>query len=96
MRGPRLVVAVTAFGAVLFLLWAAFAPVEEVARAQGKVIPSSKGQIIQSSEPATVRQILVRPGQRVRRGELLVRMDDTESASALGQIQAEDRSLSAR
>ncbi|HWA62979.1 MAG TPA: HlyD family type I secretion periplasmic adaptor subunit [Caulobacteraceae bacterium] len=96
MRGPRLVVAVSALGLALFLAWAAFAPIEEVARAQGKVIPSSKGQIIQSSEPATVRAILVRPGQRVSRGELLVRMDDTESSSQLGQIQAENRSLTAR
>ncbi len=96
LRGPRLVVAVSALGLALFLAWAAFAPIEEVARAQGKVIPSSKGQIIQSSEPATVRAILVRPGQRVSRGELLVRMDDTESSSQLGQIQAENRSLTAR
>lgn len=96
LSGARLVIAVTAFGLVIFLAWAAFAPVEEVARAQGKVIPSSKGQIIQSSEPATVRAILVRGGQRVAKGELLVRMDDTESSSALGQIQAEDRSLTAR
>jgi len=90
------VIAVTAFGLAVFLAWAAFAPIDEVARAQGKVIPSSKGQIIQSSEAATVRAILVRGGQRVAKGELLVRMDDTESSSALGQIQAEDRSLTAR
>ncbi|MGA0604088.1 HlyD family type I secretion periplasmic adaptor subunit [Caulobacter sp. KR2-114] len=96
LRGSRLVIAVTAFGLIVFLAWAAFAPVEEVARAQGKVIPSSRGQIIQSSEPATVRAILVRGGQKVTKGELLVRMDDTESSSALGQIQAEDRSLTVR
>lgn len=96
LRGPRLIVTVAAAGVALFLLWSMLAQVDEVARAQGKVIPTSKGQIIQSSEPATVSAILVRPGQKVRKGELLVQMDSTESSAALGQIQAEGRSLTAR
>jgi len=60
------------------------------------VIPSSKAQLIQSAEPATVQELMVRSGQRVRRGQLLARLDDTQSASALGQIQAETEALSAR
>ncbi len=88
--------AVSAAGLVIFLVWAMLAQVEEVTRGQGKVIPSSKSQLIQASEPANIRDILVRAGQRVRKGELLIRLDDTQSSSALGQIQAEDRSLTAR
>jgi adhesin transport system membrane fusion protein len=96
MRGPRRVVLVSAACILVFLVWASVARVDEVTRAQGKVIPTSKGQIIQSASPSTVRAILVKPGQRVTKGELLVQLDDTESSSALGQIQAEDTSLSAR
>ena len=44
---------------------------DEVTRGQGKVIPTSKAQLIQSAEPATVRELLVRSGQRVRRGDFL-------------------------
>jgi adhesin transport system membrane fusion protein len=72
------------------------AQVDESTRGQGRVIPSSKVQIIQSADPATVEELLVRSGQRVSKGQLLVKLDDTESSSALGQIQAENQSLAAR
>ncbi|WP_237366906.1 HlyD family type I secretion periplasmic adaptor subunit [Rhizorhapis sp. SPR117] len=90
-------VIVACFAAVLiFVIWASLARVDEVTRGQGRVIPSSKMQIVQSSEPATIRDILVRSGQHVRKGQLLVRLDDTQSSSELGQIEAENKLLSAR
>jgi len=72
------------------------AQVDEVTSGQGKVIPISKAQLIQAAEPAIVEELMVRSGQRVRRGQLLARLDDTQSASELGQIQAETQALSAR
>lgn len=96
LHGSRLIIFASAVGFALFLLWAALASVDEVTRGQGRVIPSSKVQVVQSLEPASIRSILVRSGQRVRKGQLLVRMDNTESSSALGQIEAENRSLAAR
>lgn len=96
LRGPRLIVVSVAAGFVVFMLWAAIARVDEVTRGQGRVIPSSKSQLIQSAEPAVVKDILVRVGQRVRKNQLLVRMDDTQSSSELGQIEAQNRSLQAR
>ena len=95
-RGPRLVILISAFGFLLFLVWAALAQVDEVTRGQGQVIPSSRVQVIQSSDPATIREILVRSGQMVRQGQLLVRLDDTESSAALAQIEAENEALQAR
>jgi adhesin transport system membrane fusion protein len=68
------------------------AQVDEVTRGQGKVIPSSKAQLIQAAEPATVQELLVRPGQRVRRGQLLARLDNPQSR----QVQAETEALQAR
>ncbi|MCJ7420929.1 HlyD family type I secretion periplasmic adaptor subunit [Sphingomicrobium astaxanthinifaciens] len=80
-----------------FLLWAGLiAEVDEVTRGPGQVIPSSKVQLIQASEPAIVEELLVRSGERVEAGQLLARLDDTQSASALGEIAAETRSLEAR
>src|SRR3546814_10947602 len=61
----------------------------------GRVIPSSKAQVIQSAEPTTIEEILVRSGQKVSKGQLLVRLDDAMLASELGQLQAETRSLTA-
>jgi len=96
LRGPRLIIAVSVIGFVLFLAWSAFARVDEVTRGEGRVIPSSKLQVITSAEPGAIQEILVRSGQTVRKGQLLVRMDDSQSASQLGQIEAESQSLAAR
>lgn len=96
LTGSRLIIVASAIGFALFLLWAMLAQVDEVTSGQGKVIPSSKAQLIQSAEPATVLELMVRSGQRVRRGQLLARLDDTQSASELGQIEAETQALSAR
>jgi adhesin transport system membrane fusion protein len=96
LDGTRQVIVASGTGLLLFLLWASFAQVDEITRGQGRVIPSSKVQVVQSSEPASIRDILVRSGQRVLKGQLLVRLDDTESTSQLGQIEAENRSLGAR
>lgn len=85
-----------AIGFAVLLLWSMIAQVDEVTRGQGKVIPSSKVQLIQASDPSRVLELMVRSGQRVHRGELLARLDNSESASAVGQIQAETQSLSAR
>jgi adhesin transport system membrane fusion protein len=89
-----IVAAAAAFA--VFLLWASLAQVDEVTRGEGKVIPSSKLQVITAADPATVSELLVRSGQRVHKGQLLVRLDNPESESQLGQLQAETQSLQAR
>jgi membrane fusion protein, adhesin transport system len=96
LTGARLIILASSIGFGLFLLWAMLAHVDEATNGQGKVIPSSKAQIIQAAEPATIRELLVRSGQRVRKGQLLARLDDTQSSSELGQIEAETKSLAAR
>jgi adhesin transport system membrane fusion protein len=96
LTGPRLIIVTVAIGFAIFLLWAMLAQVDEVTAGQGKVIPSSKVQLIQAAEPTTISELLVRSGQRVRRGQLLARLDDTQSTSALGQIEAETKSLTER
>jgi membrane fusion protein, adhesin transport system len=96
MRGSRLIITASAVGFALFLIWAMVARVDEVSRGEGKVIPSSKQQVITAAEPGTIAEILVRAGQMVRKDQLLVRMDDSQSASQLGQVEAETQMLSAR
>src|SRR3954467_13009962 len=96
LTGARMIIVASAAAFTLFLLWASLAQLDEVTRGQGKAIPSSKLQVITAADPATVSEILVRSGQRVHKGELLVRLDNPESASQLGQLQAETSSLQAR
>jgi adhesin transport system membrane fusion protein len=96
MTGARMIIVATAAAFALFLVWASLAQVDEVTRGEGKVIPSSKLQVITAGDTATVSEIFVRSGQRVHKGELLVRLNNPESASQLGQLQAETQSLEAR
>ncbi len=94
--GNKQVILYSGGGVLAFLMWASLAPVDEVTHGQGRVIPSSKAQVIQSAEPTTIEEILVRSGQKVGKGQLLVRLDDAMLSSELGQLQAETRSLTAR
>lgn len=81
---------------LLLTVWAGLARIDEVTRGMGKVVPTSKAQLVQAASPATVSGILVRTGQMVKKGQLLVRLDDSQSTSALGQLQAENERLAAR
>jgi adhesin transport system membrane fusion protein len=92
MTGSRMIIVATSALFAIFLLWASLAQVDEVTRGQGKVIPSSKLQVITASEPATVSLILVKSGQEVKKGQLLARLDSPESR----QVEAENQSLQAR
>ena len=92
LSGAQRIIVSVSIGFAVFILWAMLAKVDEVTAGQGKVIPSSKVQLIQSAEPATVVELLVRSGQQVERGQLLARLDNPESRS----IQAETDALQAR
>lgn len=81
---------------VAFVTWAYAAQVDEIARGDGKVIPASKTQIIQASEPGVVDEINVQVGQTVKKGDLIIRLDRTMNASSLGEQQAKARALQAK
>lgn len=76
-----------------FIIWAAITRVDEIARGEGKVIPVSKTQIIQASEPGVIQEINVQVGQVVKKGDLIVRLDDTVTTSSLGEAEARFRTL---
>ncbi len=92
----RMIVFLVASLIVLFLAWAAIAEIDEIARGEGKVIPVSKTQIVQSSEAGVVETIAVQVGQVVRKGELIVQLNNTTTESSLGESVARARALGAK
>lgn len=62
-----------------FLLWAAWAELDQITRANGQVIASSRNQVIQSPEGGVLAEMPVREGAQVKRGQLLARFDKTKS-----------------
>ena len=81
---------------VLSVVWAALAQVDEVARGDGRVIPSKQLQIIQSLDGGVVSEILVREGQVVDAGQLLLKIDETRATSGVRESAAQAFALKAR
>lgn len=71
-----------------FIIWAALAEVDEVARAEGRIVPDGQIQIIASLEPGLLGELMVREGDLVEQGQELVRLDPTrvEAAQNEGQL----------
>ena len=71
------------------LLWAAFGRLDIVAVAEGKLVPSSYLKIVQPAEQGIVKEILVKEGETVREGQVLIRMDSVLTEADVKAIQAE-------
>ncbi len=89
-----LTIVVLMFGS--FMIWANWAKLDEVTRGDGRVIPSGKNQVVQSLEGGIVKEILVKPGETIKKGQLLLRIDDTGFSSNLGELEAKQISLEAQ
>lgn len=96
---PR-VVRLTIWGVIAFFLflivWACFAPIDEVTRGEGKAIPSSKVQKIQNLEGGIVAEIFAKEGEVVEVGQPLLRLDETRFASNKGETEADRVAMALR
>ncbi|GLZ89036.1 HlyD family type I secretion periplasmic adaptor subunit [Metapseudomonas resinovorans] len=95
-RATRVTVWVACTLLLVALVWAHFAVLDEVTTGEGKAIPSSKVQIIQNLEGGIVSEILVREGQVVDKGTVLLRLDDTRFRSNKGESEADRLALTAK
>jgi adhesin transport system membrane fusion protein len=95
-RSSRVTVWVIAALLVTALVWAKFAVLQEVTLGEGKAIPSSKVQVIQNLEGGIVTEIFVREGQRVNKGDTLLRLDDTRFRSNKGESEVDRYTLTAQ
>jgi adhesin transport system membrane fusion protein len=82
------IVLLTALFVLIALVWANYASLEEVARAQGRVISSTQIQIIQNLEGGIIAEVMVSNGDLVVKGQPLIRIDDTRFASSFNQSQS--------
>ena len=74
---------------VLIVLWAIFGKVDVVAVAQGKLVPQSYMKIVQPAEAGIVKEILVKEGDTVAQGQILMRMDAQLQESDTKMVEAE-------
>ncbi len=92
----RLMLYTVVLAVAVLIVWSAFAPLDEVTRGTGRVIPSSQLQKVQSFDGGVVEQILVSEGERVAKGQLLMRIDPTRFVANFRENRARAESLEAR
>jgi len=78
------------------LVWAGLFELDEITRAQGKIIPSSREQVIQSLDAGVLSELLVREGSAVEKDQVLLRIDDARSGAVYREAQEKYRALLAQ
>ena len=89
LRNANIILYITVLFWVCIITWANFATLEEVTRGQGRIIASSKIQIIQNLEGGIIEDILVKPGDPVSPGAPLIYLDKTLFQSQLSGLKRE-------
>ena len=75
------------------IVWASLAQVDEVTKGDAKVVPSRQLQVVQSFDGGVVSEILVKEGQVVEAGQLLLKIDETRATSGVRESAAQAFSL---
>ena len=95
IRRGRIVIWSCAAAIVGFLAWANWAELDQITRANGQVIASSRNQVIQVSDGGVLTEMPVREGALVKRGQLLARFDKTKAESSYLESAAKSAALTA-
>ncbi len=89
-REPRriimIMIALIALLLLALLLWATFTELDVAVSGRGSITPPSRVQEVQSLEGGIVRELLVKPGQQVRQGDVLVRLDTVNMMPIWGPV----------
>ena len=92
----RLMLYMVVVAIICVIVWACFAPIDEVTRGSGRVIPSSQLQWVQSFDGGVVQEIRVSEGDFVSTGDLLMRIDPTRFLSNFNENRAKAETLQAK
>lgn len=88
-------ISIAAFVAV-FIIWASFSRIEQLTRGAGQVVPSQEIQVVQSLEGGILAELLVSEGDRVEKGQILVRISDVAFSSEERGTEAKSLGLRAK
>jgi membrane fusion protein, adhesin transport system len=94
-RASKVLVWSTGLTLVLALAWASWFQLDEITRGQGKVIPSSREQVIQSLDTGVLSEMYVREGSVVEKNQVLLQIDDARSGAVFREAQEKYVALSA-
>lgn len=89
----RLSIWIALVGIIVLITWASFAKINQVTRAQATVIASARTQEIQASEGGVLTELAVVEGEEVKRGQLLVVLEEERAKAALDNSAAKTAAL---
>jgi adhesin transport system membrane fusion protein len=92
----QLVVWVILLVVIWLIVWANLAELDKIVRGEGKVVPSSQIQIIQNLEGGIVEKIFIHAGDKVEKGQILLKLDNTQFASSFGESELKEAELTAK
>lgn len=92
----RIIIWGALFGIIVLLVWAYFAQIDQVTRATGTVIASARTQDIQAVEGGVLTDILVREGEEVTQGQLLVTLEEERAQAAVANSASKIAALKAK
>ena len=95
-RGPSRTIWMIVLVAVVFVVWASVAWVDEIVRAQGEVVSSSRPQIIQNLEGGILAELNVAEGDLVEPGQTLARLYGTQYQAAVDELSDQIATLEIR
>lgn len=78
-RLPRAVMFLVTALVVILLAWATFGKLDIIASAEGRLVPQTYVKIVQPADAGIVQEILVKEGESVQAGQVLMRMDTKEA-----------------
>lgn len=81
---------------IWLIVWANYAELDKIVRGEGKVVPSSQIQIIQNLEGGIVEDLYIHPGDKVKKGQILLKLDNTQFASSYGESELKEAELTAK
>ncbi|MDY0870918.1 HlyD family type I secretion periplasmic adaptor subunit [Dongia rigui] len=89
-------IAVVIMGFGGFLLWGLLSSLDRAAIADGTVVVDSNKKSVQHLEGGIVKELLVRDGDQVKAGDVLLRIDTTQVQAQISQLHMEHYSRLAR
>jgi len=95
-RRSRIVLYFWLLTVALLLLWASVAKVDEIVRSEGKIVPSGENKVLQNLEGGIVEEILVKEGESVRKGQVLLKIKNVKSKTELAGYLSKYNELAAR
>lgn len=87
-RSAAIIVGLTAILLIGAIAWSLWARLDQITRAPGQVVPSGRVQIVQSTNGGEIARILVREGDKVRRGQLLMTLNSAQVSTGVAEARA--------